>query len=155
LVQNALRDFIREKINARLQSAIEGGFSSLEVADPKGAALEVDEDGIETTPEEIEAFHIVRAILAKYTPAKRIVMRDTKSYCGVLLDDNNRKPVCRLRFNHNQKYLGLFDAAKNETKLPITSPSDIYIHESALIETLKSYETNKDESTAAHEQDVT
>ena len=70
------------------------------------------DDGIVTTEEEWEGFHIVRAILAKHVDPRRVVMRDTKSYCGILLDDNNRKPICRLRFNYSQKYIGLFDAAE-------------------------------------------
>lgn len=41
-------------------------------------------------------------------------MRDSKSYCAILLDNNNRKPVCRLWFNRSQYYLGLFDEQKNE-----------------------------------------
>jgi hypothetical protein len=56
----------------------------------------------------------------------RVFMRDTQSYCGVLLDDNNRKPICRLHFNRSQKYIGLFDEQKAETRVPIDSLSDIY-----------------------------
>ncbi|MCI5136880.1 MAG: hypothetical protein D3922_00340 [Candidatus Electrothrix sp. AR1] len=52
-------------------------------------------------------------------------MRDTKSYCGILLDDNNRKPICRLRFNHSQEYLGLM-SQKQEDKIPIGLIDDIY-----------------------------
>ncbi len=27
-------------------------------------------------------------------------MKDTKSYYGILLDANNRKPICRFHFNY-------------------------------------------------------
>ncbi len=30
-------------------------------------------------------------------------MRDTQSYCGILLDDNNRRPIARLYFNTAKK----------------------------------------------------
>lgn len=43
-----------------------------------------------------------------------------------LLDDNNRKPVCRLHFNRAQKYLGILDADKKEVRHPISSLDDIY-----------------------------
>jgi hypothetical protein len=59
---------------------------------------------------------------------KRIALRDVQSYCGVLLDDNNRKPICRLYFNTAQKYLGMFDENRQETKVPIASLDDIYQH---------------------------
>lgn len=98
-----------------------------------------ESDEIVTTPEEREAFEIVKAILAPVVNPARVVMRDTKSYCGVLLDDNNRKPLCRLRFNHTQKYLGLFDAQKNEDKLPINIPSEIYQYADRLRDTIGYY----------------
>jgi hypothetical protein len=53
-------------------------------------------------------------------------MRDTKSYFGVLLDDNNRTPICRLRFNAAQKYLGTINIDKKETNNPIASLDEIY-----------------------------
>ena len=57
----------------------------------------------------------------------RIVMRDVQAYCGILLDDNNRKPICRLRFNRSQKFLGLIiDAENNEERVPIEHIDDIY-----------------------------
>ncbi len=59
---------------------------------------------------------------------------------GILLDDNNRKPICRLRFNHKQKYLGLFDESKEETKIPIEAVTDIYQHSEEIINTILSYE---------------
>jgi len=69
----------------------------------------------------------------------RVVMRDTKSYCGILLDDNNRKPICRLRFNYSQKYLGIFDKDKNEERITLTALEDIYKHETRLVETVTFY----------------
>jgi len=67
-------------------------------------------------------------------------MRDTKSYCGVLLDDNNRKPICRLHFNTKQKYLGIFDAEKTEQRRPIDALSDIYKYADELRAVVQEYE---------------
>jgi hypothetical protein len=136
LVRNAFRQFLRDQINDRLKSALRGSEptpisfdneSSGEVAN-SGASKEASEpeDGIVTTQDEIEAFYVVRAILSEIVDPSRVVMRDTKSYCGVLLDDNNRKPICRLRFNFSQKYIGLFDAEKNEEKIAIGSVQEIF-----------------------------
>ncbi len=57
---------------------------------------------------------------------KRVTMRDAMSYCGVPLDDNNRKPICRLHFNRAQKYIGLFGEDKSEDRVPIDSVDDIF-----------------------------
>jgi len=94
---------------------------------------------INTSEEEHEGFHLVKAILRRSVDPKRVIMRDTQSYCGVLLDDNNRKPICRLHFNGKQKYIGLFNADKVEERLPIASIDDIYAHADRLKETISFY----------------
>lgn len=43
-----------------------------------------------TTEEEIEGYYIVKSILRATIDPKRIVMRDKKNDCGILLDDNNK-----------------------------------------------------------------
>lgn len=72
--------------------------------------------GVEPTLEELEGYHIVRAILCGDVKPGRIVHRDAKSYFAVLLDDNNRKPIAQLHFNRGQKCLGAFDGNRNETR---------------------------------------
>ena len=127
LVKRAMQQFVSERVSDRLRQALQTEAVEPEPAAAAGAAAEPeDDDGIETTPEELEAFHIVKAIARQAVAPGRIVHRDVKSYMSVLLDDNNRQPICRLRFNASQKYLGLLDAAKNETKHPIETLDDIY-----------------------------
>ena len=75
-----------------------------------------------------------------------MVARDTQTYFGVLLDDNNRKPIARLWFNRSKKYLGIFDENKTESRLPIDSPQDIYNHAEALRKTVATY-LNRDSAT--------
>nr|VFJ62260.1 MAG: hypothetical protein BECKFW1821C_GA0114237_100216 [Candidatus Kentron sp. FW] len=128
IVKEARKQFINEKINKRLKSALSA--ENEESADAnespqKNEQVTDDDDGMETTVEEIEGYHIVKAILRQTVDVHRVVMRDTKSYCGVLLDDNNRKPICRLRFNSANKYLGLF-SNKTEERVPIDNPDDIF-----------------------------
>jgi hypothetical protein len=69
---------------------------------------------------------MIKAMLRDTVDPKRIVARDTLSYFGILLDDNNRKPICRLHFNRSQKYLGLFDQERNEQRIPINDLNDLY-----------------------------
>jgi len=92
-----------------------------------------------TTTEELEGFYIVRSILRPYVYYHRIVHRDAQSYFAVLLDDNNRKPICRLHFNGQKKYIGIIDADKKETRHELQSLDDIYNHSEALQQTILSY----------------
>lgn len=109
----------------------------------KDKVLPIDEDAPKfiTTEEEIEGSQIVKAILREVLPAARIAFRDTQSYFGILLDDNNRKPICRLHFNSSNKYIEVFQNGKDsgEKKL-LNSLDDIYNYKAELLSTLKNYE---------------
>ena len=95
---------------------------------------------VETTPEEQEAFLIIRAIGAAETQVQRIVMRDVQSYCGVLFDDNNRKPICRLYFNSKKLAVGIFDGeGRSETRYSLDQVTDIYQHTDAIRRTIRRY----------------
>ena len=83
----------------------------------------------------------MRAIVCGEVDVARVVARDTKTYCGVLLDDNNRKPVARLWLNRSKKYLGVFDENKVETRIPIAAVTDIYRYADALRATVLGYVT--------------
>lgn len=137
LVQKSLNQFISEKINDRLNAAL-----SKETIKQQDEQVEIveDESKIVTTEEELEGFRIVVAILRRKIPIKRIVHRDTQSYFGILLDDNNRKPLTRLHLNGSKKYISLFNENKTEVKLPISSIDDIYQFEKELLETIEVYD---------------
>lgn len=143
LTRKAAAQFLNDQANDRLKSAISGSPATViqvKESDPGTAEFE-NEDGakVVTTEEEIEGFMVVKAIVRHIVSVKRVAIRDNQSYCGILLDDNNRKPICRLHFNRSQKYLGIFDQDKNETRIPINGVDDIYAHSEKLIETVKSY----------------
>jgi hypothetical protein len=84
--------------------------------------------GTGTTADEWERYHIVRdrpGHSARLVPAKRIAIRDVHNYCGILLDDNNRKSICRLHFNSARKYVSFFDTEREE-RIPIDEIDDLY-----------------------------
>lgn len=131
IVQKAFKQYIRDQINDRLESAFlndekaQTNKSELSNIDIKGDTVE--SNGIVTTEEELEGYHIVKAIVSEIVDPIRVFHRDTKSYMGILLDDNNRQPVCRLHFNsETNKYLTLFDESKNGVRVDIDSVEDIY-----------------------------
>ncbi|ELF1048180.1 MAG: type I restriction endonuclease [Enterobacter asburiae] len=130
LTKKAASQYINDQVNERLKSAITGITPAIIDTPNESSQIEEDEhkdeSDVVTTLEELEGYHIVKAITRAVLEAPRITHRDTKSYFGVLVDDNNRKPLCRLHFNRTQKYIGLFDIEKNETRHPITTVDDIY-----------------------------
>lgn len=153
ITRRALNQFVIDRINERLKSALGPDSPTVEAsrtpnqatATAPPAAL-ADEGGtpdpvkVVTTEEEREAFLIVKAILREVVDPRRIAMRDAESYCAVLLDDNNRKPICRLRFGTSKKQLGLFNAEKAEERVAIDDLNDIFQHADRLKATPSFYE---------------
>lgn len=138
LIVNSVSSLIRDKVNERLTSALTASNPTEE--------SEGEEDGAETTlttQDEVDGFNIVRAIASRLVDPKRIAMRDAKSYCAILLDDNNRRSVARLHFNSpTARYLGTFDG-KEETRVPVTEPIDIYKHEKAILKRIEQLASQK------------
>jgi len=130
ITKRAFEQLIGEKINDRLKGAMTPEASPVfEAVTPVIPLLANVEPQVVTSDEEIEGFHIVRAILRSTVSPKRIFMRDAQSYCAILLDDNNRKTICRLRFNNTQKLsLALFNEQKEEERIPLESVDEIYNH---------------------------
>lgn len=138
LVQKSVNQFINDKINDRLNAAL--SKETIKQQDEEIISVE-DDSKVVTTEEELDAYRIVVAILRRKLPVARIVHRDTQSYFGILLDDNNRKPLCRLHLNSGKKYISLFNNNKTEAKIAISSIDDIYQYEKELLETVALYET--------------
>jgi predicted type IV restriction endonuclease len=149
LVVKAGAQFLNEQVNDRLKAAL-GSTGYAPVSDQVAAeavssesVAEADlarDTEIETTLEELEGYQIVKAIACAEVKPQRIAQRDAKSYFAILLDDNNRKPIARLHFNNKkQKYLGLFDADKVETRHVLNGLDDIYQHADAIRSAVRSY----------------
>jgi hypothetical protein len=75
-----------------------------------------------------------------------VAERDLKSYFNVLLDDNNRKPICRFYFHSDQKRLGLIDENKDVERVEIDSLDEIYEYADHLKTTASRYLDENDES---------
>ncbi|WAC66849.1 type I restriction enzyme HsdR N-terminal domain-containing protein [Agrococcus sp. SL85] len=149
LVAKAGKQYLSDQVNDRLKTALGAtGYTPAPLSDSAAAVTsepiaekDLDRDTeVDTTLEELEGYQIVKAIACSEVKPPRIVHRDAKSYFAILLDDNNRKPIARLHFNsRKQKYLGVFDEAKTETRHPIESLDDIYSHADAIRESVRRY----------------
>lgn len=138
LIMQSVSSLIRDKVTERLTSALTAS-NPTEEAEGENEVTEATF----TSQEEVDGFNIVRAIASRLVDPKRIIMRDAKSYCAILLDDNNRKTVARLHFNSpTVRYLGTFNG-KDETRVSVTEPIEIYKHESAILMRLEQLASQK------------
>lgn len=146
LVPSSIIGYIQDSIRKSLKNAINQGIDLLPTAgssiENEKAQSEVEvKSTIETTAEELEAFFVIKSILRTSVPPSRIFYRDAQSYFSVLVDDNNRKPVCRLYFNGKKKQIGIFATGdtKVETKHNLEHLDQIFDFAPALIESAKTY----------------
>lgn len=148
IVKQAFSQYANDYMNERLKSAIGADTVVENRVEPKAEAKQVaDEDAapgsesrIVTTEEELQGFYIVRSILyPEVDNIDRVAHRDTQSYFGILLDDNNRKPICRLHFNTANKYIETFDAERKGTKHQLESLNDIYKFKNEIITACQMY----------------
>ena len=146
LIKKSLQLFFSEMISDRLKSALDqeeqaqkevvGGTPEATIT---AAPSQEKEREIETTAEEMEGFYIVKSILRKQVDPNRITFRDAQSYMAILLDDNNRKTICRLYFNGTKKSIALLNTEKKEVKHEIKDLDDIYQHVDGLRSTVETY----------------
>lgn len=141
--KRALSLSISESISSRLKSALVIN-DNIETEKTAVSTTNIDSNNeiskVTTTEEELEAFQIVKAILREKIMSERIAYRDTQSYFGILLDDNNRKPICRFHFGASRNLIELFHNGKDfGEKINLDSLDEIYNHRKELHQTIENY----------------
>jgi len=137
IVKKGFSGLINEMINQKLSSALDKNLE--DEAAPAKEEPSVSESKIVTTDEEIEAFYIIRGILAGTCSIEDVVYRDTESYFGILFKDNNRKPICRLNLDTKVKQILIPDENKKFERHYIDSLNSLYDFKDALSNVVKRY----------------
>ena len=140
LTKKSIQQHISDLITERLKTALtkeDEATKEQEVIDAEQA--KVEENKIVTSQEELEGFMIVKTILRQKININRISYRDAQSYFAILLDDNNRKTICRLYLNGNKKFIATLDEQKKEVKKEINSLDDIFNYADILFSVVESY----------------
>ena len=96
------------------------------------------DSGIETTEEEWQGYRIIVAIGSELVDPERIAIRDAKSYCAILLDDNNRRPICRLHFGKTKRSVTLF-VPEQEQRVEIERVQELYRHKADVLAAIGQY----------------
>lgn len=151
--KEALNQLINDRINERLKSAMTTEDEKTAKARTRPLDRSISEDTISdqgvtrtvTTEEELQGYYIVKAILHEVVDLKRVAFRDMTAHSVILLDDTNRRPICRLWFNRPQKYLGLINEQREEERVPIEDIDDIYKYADRLKATVSYYEQSRGE----------
>ena len=157
IVKRAYSEYVSDEISKRLETVRKVEEQAHEAQNEQYQSIEhnlpvepcTGKDGIVTHNTEVWALVAIRTLLREVVDPTRIMLRDQKSYCSILLDDNNRKPICRL-FNFQHFDWGMDNIGKNSSiliftdskpkKFPLQFVDDIYPLADKLIEAVKFYE---------------
>lgn len=144
LLKRTINNYINATISERLKAAIKDNEApAAEQPAEEQATVPVEETAvskINTTEEELQAFYVVKAILRGSVPAERVTYRDAQTYFAIFIDNNNRKPVCRLYLDlENNKRITFVDEAKKEHHNKIATLDDIYQYADEIIAAAKRY----------------
>ena len=146
LTRKSIQQYINDLITERLKSALKKENDDDQKITEQEAVLAADtvsESKVDTTAEELEGFMIVKTILRQKISSSRIAFRDAQSYFAILLDDNNRKTICRLYLNGGKKYFAFIDDQKKEVKNEIATLDDIFNFAELLHKIVATYDNEK------------
>ncbi len=142
IVKRAMQIYINDYMNSRIQNAL-NKTNNTETLMGSGTDSETescsDTKKITTTLEELEAYGAIKSILRETVSSDRIVYRDTATYFGILLDDNNRKWICRAYLDGSKKFITVSDNEKNPVRYDISCDDDIYNFSAEIIDACKKY----------------
>jgi len=129
LVEQALEVCLDNYVDRRLEAS-KTPHKDMSLQDSSGKKEE-----IEPTNTENWGYIIVRTLLHETVESERVHMRNNRSYCAILLDDNNRKAICRFHnfgeWNAGDPHVGqnahiTIFSTENGQKFPIRLVEDIY-----------------------------
>ncbi|SHG34003.1 type I restriction endonuclease [Dysgonomonas macrotermitis] len=137
LVKKSISGIISDAISDRLKTALNTEESVQEKQveqELKESVISEDDNKVITTEQELESYYIIKSILRKIFPAERIFYRDAQAYFTIIVDDNNRKTICRLYLNSPSNWqIAFIGDDKKEVKFKINSLDDIYNYSEELI----------------------
>ncbi len=137
IIKKSLNGYINDIVTQKISAALDNSSKTEEEATINP---DMPVSKIVTTEEELQAFNIVRAILSESVNLDKIYYRDTESYFGILYENNNRKPICRLNLDTKKKQLLIPDSNKKFFRYYIDNIIDIYKYKDNLLESVKRYE---------------
>jgi hypothetical protein len=129
IFRQAVDEYFNERLNQRLESSKKSSCATRAESDDKSSE-------ITPTNTEMWGLVIIRTLLYQAMDSARIFMRKSKSYCAIILDDNNRKTICRF-YNFcewrdgdpnigDNAHVVVFSGKVNGEKFPVRFIDDLY-----------------------------
>ena len=107
----SLTTSVKDKIKSLINSnSIQNALSKVIEEESKNGNMVI------TTAEELKIYHAVKTILIhnKKIDSNRITYRDQKNSFNVLIDDNNKKIICKIISSKNKYFIELNDGSQKK-----------------------------------------
>ena len=154
LTRVAFQGFVNDRVTATLKKAsdIASNLAAEDLEDSTESSTaspnqeEPGEKSIVTTAEEIEGYEIVQRVLSEVVSPDRLFIRDTASYCSVILDNTNRQAVCRFYFDSaTAKHIRIMNGQRSSggaqlsDRYDISDVNDIADYRNELVAAVRQY----------------
>jgi hypothetical protein len=135
IIKKGFNQFITERVNEKLSAALNTSVETKTIDESEELSENTPNDGIITTPEELEAFTVFKFASKDFIDPSRLYYRDTKSYFGILIDDNNRKWVFRFYQKATKNLIEIRDAGTFE----IDTTIDIALYQNEIKQAIENH----------------
>ena len=88
----------------------------------------------------MECFYTIRAALRGACDSKRLTYRQFAKFFAVYMDDSNRKPIARLFFRGEKKFIEVFDDYKTAYRYDYKGIEDVYPRVQEMVESVEIYD---------------
>ncbi len=160
LLKDAFKQFIEDRIAARLKKAAEDEeaekkpITDAETPTAESSVVADDsDDGVVTTDDEKLGYSIIQAVSAAVIDPSRIFIRDNKSYCAILLDNSRKKTIVRLYFKKDSLKVDLQGVKKDDPMVELEKVSDLYSYSDDIVSIISGY-LNKNTKEAKDEKEA-
>lgn len=143
IVKKSLNDYISEIMNDKITAALQSDSSKDE------SLPTIEEDSVDggedstnkiiTTAEELESYYIIKSLFNGILELSRITYKDTESYFAITLDNNIKKPICRINLDTRKKQILIPDESKKYNRIYVDSINDFYNFKDELISVVNRY----------------
>ena len=135
IIKKGFNQFITERVNEKLSAALNTSVETKTIDESEELSENTPNNGIITTPEELEAFTVFKVASKDFIDPSRLYYRDTKSYFGILIDDNNRKWVFRFYQKATKNLIEIRDAGTFE----IDTTIDIALYQNEIKQAIENH----------------
>ena len=135
LVKKAIHEYSNSLVNDKIASALKTDISLDTDTSVLNTTLS-DDSSIVTSEEDMQAYYIIRSILAEFIDPSRIFFKNTQSYFGIILDNKANKWICRIILREKKSYVLIPNQAQEPQRYALQSSQGLYSIKELLISRL-------------------